>query len=181
MEHRSDRYASRHAKRDYPSGPHKLCPQCETEYLPHIEKCADCGSVLILPEELEKAREQRRLTGEKKVDEKVVVREGELDWMTELREVLIDSGIPAEVRSEDDCGQGCCGGGCRLVVSPADRERAQQRVEEYFMEVNPELRESNELLKEGKCPACGSPVGPEARECPDCGLQLLIVEEEGEE
>ncbi len=172
MQRRSDRYAPRHINR------HKICPRCESEYQPHIDKCADCGEALVLPEELEKAKEQRRLTGEKKVDEKVVVREGELDWMSELREALIDAGIPAEVRSEDDCGKGCCGSACRLVVSPEDLEKAQARVEEYFMEVNPELRESNELMKEGKCPACGSPVGAGARECPDCGLPLVIVEEE---
>ncbi|MCK7513085.1 MAG: hypothetical protein MZV70_59735 [Desulfobacterales bacterium] len=37
-------------------------------------------------------------------------------------------------------------------------ERAQrQRIEEYFAEMHPEIRASQNLLGEGKCPACGSP------------------------
>jgi uncharacterized OB-fold protein len=161
--------------------PNKICPQCGTEYLPHIEKCADCDAVLLLPEEYRRKQEERKRTGEKTVEEKAVVREGDLDWLSELRVVLIEAGIPCAIRSDDDCGKGCCGGTCRLVVSPDDRERAQERIEEYFMEINPELRASNELLEGGKCPACGSPVAADARECPDCGLPLLIVEEGEEE
>jgi ferredoxin len=155
----------------------KICPECETEYLPNIGQCADCGAVLLFPEEHRKAEEARKRTAEKTVDDRVVVREGDLDWLSELRTVLIDAGIPSMIHS-DDCGKGCCGGTCRLIVSPGDLERAQERIEEYFMEVDPELRASNELIREGKCPACGSSVGAGARECPDCGLPLLIVEEE---
>jgi hypothetical protein len=156
----------------------KICPRCETEYLPHIEKCADCGSVLLLPEELQNAIEERKRIRQKAVEDTAVVREGDLGWLSELRTVLADAGIPAAVRTASNCGQGCCGGTHWLVVSSGDRERAQERIEEYLMEINPELRASNELLRQGKCPACGSPVGTDARECPDCGLPLLIVEEE---
>jgi uncharacterized Zn finger protein (UPF0148 family) len=48
------------------------------------------------------------------------------------------------------------------------------------MESNPEVRASQEMLRQGKCPACGSPLGEKAKECPDCGLPLVIVED-GEE
>ena len=65
-----------------------------------------------------------------------------------------------------------------LVVSRDDLEKAKGIIEEYYMEVSPELRASNELLKEGKCPACGSPVGQNDLECRDCGLALLIIQEE---
>jgi hypothetical protein len=172
MERKTDRYAPRHMSLN------KICPECGAEYLQHIEKCADCGSALLLPEEYEKAQEERKRTAGKAVEDRAVVTEGDLDWLRELRVVLIDSGIPCTIHSED-CGAGCCGGTCRLVVSPDDLQRAKERVEEYFMEVDPELRTSNEMIREGKCPACGSPVADGARECPDCGL-LLIVEEEEE-
>jgi rRNA maturation endonuclease Nob1 len=159
----------------------RICPECETEYLPHIEKCADCGSVLLLPEELIKAQEEKRRIRQKTVENTAIVREGDLDWLSELRAVLTDAGIPAAVRAASDCGQGCCGGSHRLVVTSDHRERAQERIEEYLMEINPELRASNELLREGKCPACASPVSDDARECPDCGLPLLILEDDEEQ
>lgn len=155
----------------------KICFDCGVEYLPHVEKCADCGAVLMLHEEYEKALgEKERLRGQT-VDSAVAVREGDLSWMSELRSVLIDSGIPCTVRTESVCRKGCRDR-YYLFVSRDDAERAQQRIEEYFAEMHPEIRASQDLLGEGKCPACGSPVGDKDRACPDCGLMLVIEEEE---
>lgn len=156
----------------------KICPHCESEYLPHIEKCADCGVVLLLPEEFRKAQEEKKRIEKKALENTVVVREGDLGWMTELRAVLIDAGIPCAVHSDAGCKKGCCGTACRLLVSRDDLERARERIEEYYMEVSPEFRASKELISEGKCPACGSPVATDEQECPDCGLPLLIIDEE---
>ncbi len=156
----------------------KICPQCRTEYLPNIEKCADCGSVLLHPEDYRIKQEEKKRLMEKAVEEEAVVREGDLNWMSELRDVLIDSGIPCAVRSDSGCKKSRCRDKCRLVVYPADLEKAQQRIEEYFMEMHPEIRTANELAGQGRCPACGHPVGAESRECPDCGLPLVIIEEE---
>lgn len=156
----------------------KICPDCEAEFLPHIEKCADCGAVLLTFEEYKKAQEEKKRVEEKILENTVVAREGDLGWMTELRAVLIDAGIPCTVHSDVGCKKGCCGSECRLLVQSEDLERALERIEEYYMEVSPELRASRELISEGKCPACGSSVGTDERECRDCGLPLLIVEEE---
>jgi len=156
----------------------RICPHCEAEFLPHIEKCADCGAVLLTFEEHRMAQEEKKRIKEKILENTVVVREGELDWMSELRTVLIDAGIPCTVHSDVGCKKGCCGAECQLLVSTEDFERARERIEEYYMEVSPEFRASRELLSAGKCPACGSPVGTDERECRDCGLPLLIVEEE---
>ena len=156
----------------------KICPDCDAEFLPHIEKCADCGAVLLLVEEYKKAQDEKKRIEEKILENTVVAREGDLDWMSELRAVLIDAGIPCTVHSDTGCGKGCCGGECRLLVQSEDLERARERIEEYYMEVSPELLASRELISEGKCPACGSPVATGERECRDCGLPLLIVEEE---
>lgn len=150
------------------------------EYLPHIEKCADCGASLLIPEEYREAQEKKKRLEAKSVENRVVVREGDLGWLSELRAVLIEAGVPCMIHSGADCRKGCSKDACQLVVSPDDLERARERIEEYFMEIDPEIRASNELIKAGRCPACGSPVGSVVRECPDCGLPLLIVEE-GEE
>ena len=156
----------------------KICPHCGSEFLPHIEKCSDCGTVLLTFEVYKRAQEEKKRIEEKILENTVVAREGDLNWMTELRTVLIDAGIPCAVHSDAGCKKGCCGATCRLLVSSDDLERARERIEEYYMEVSPELRAANELISEGKCPACGSPVGTDERECRDCGLPLLIVEEE---
>ena len=156
----------------------KICPDCRAEYYPHIEKCADCGAVLMLFEEYEKALEERKRIEEKALENMVVVRDGDLDWMNELRSVLIDAGIPSTVHSNTGCGKGCCGDKCKLMVSPEDLERARDAIEEYLMDLEPDLRIAREMFGKGKCPACGSPVGPDDRECKDCGLPLIIIEEE---
>ena len=156
----------------------KICPECSTEYFSHIETCADCGVSLLWPEENKRAQEEKEQLKEKAVDDAVAIREGDLKWMNELYAVLIDSGIPCAVYADPGCKKGCCGDTCRLLVSSQDVERAHERIEAYFGEVHPEVRASNDLVDQGKCPACGSPVGSGAIACPDCGLTLLIVEEE---
>ncbi len=156
----------------------KLCPDCLTEYLHHVQKCADCGADLLLPEEHRKAQEEKKRIAEKVVENSVIVREGDFAWLSELRSVLIAAGIPCTVHAEAGCKKGCCGDTCRLVVSSGDVERAQERIEEYFAALHPEVCASNALIESGKCPACGAPVDTDALTCRDCGLPLLIIEEE---
>ena len=156
----------------------KICPDCQAEYFPHVEKCADCGAHLLSPQEHRELQEKKKRIREKVLENTVVVREGDLDWMSELHAVLIDAGIPCAIHSDTGCKKGCRGAACRLAVSSDDLERARERIEEYYMEVSPEFRASKELISEGKCPACGSPVAADELECRDCGLPLLIVEEE---
>ena len=111
----------------------------------------------------------------------VVVRKGDLKWLGELYDILIDAGIPCAIISDAACNKSCCGNTCQLIVSTEDLERAQQRIEEYFMEMHPEIRASNELISQGKCPACASRVTDSDNKCPDCGLMLMVIEEENQE
>jgi peptidyl-tRNA hydrolase len=156
----------------------KICPACGAEYYPHIVKCADCNVALLTHEEHKNAQEERKRTEAKAVENAVAVREGDLNWMSELKSVLLDSGIPCMLHSDAGCRKGCCGDTWRLKVSPEDLERAQGSIDEYLMELDPEFRTAKELIGEGKCPACGTSVGTDARDCPDCGLPLLIVEDD---
>jgi len=159
----------------------RICPECETEYLPHIEKCADCGAVLLLHEEHIRAREKKKALSEQAVKNGVGVREGDLKWIDELYNVLLNSGVPCTVITDVSCNKSCCGDKCKLIVAAEDAERAQARIEEYFVEMHPEIQASNELISEGKCPACGSPVKDDDTECIDCGLTLIIIEEDIQE
>jgi len=156
----------------------KICPNCRTEYFPHIECCADCGALLISPEENKMVQEEKKRCIDKDLENRVVVRAGSLKWMDELFNALINSGIPCVVNADDGCNKGGCRGTYRLLVSPEDAEKANERIEEYCMEIHPEIKASRELITQGKCPACGCLVGSDAVECPECGLTLLIIEEE---
>lgn len=155
----------------------KICPECGTEYLPTIETCSDCGARLLLYEEFKKLQEERKCLAEQAVQDSVVVRKGDLKWMEELRNVLIDSGIPCAIDSDEGCSKGRCGGEWLLLVDKEEAESAHARIEEYFADIYPEMKESNELASLGKCPACGYSLSPGAIKCPDCGLQFVIDEE----
>ena len=115
------------------------------------------------------------------IENSVVVRKGDLKWLGELRTILIDTGIPCAIISDAACNKSCCGNTCQLIVSTEDLERAQERIEEYFMEMHPEIRTSKELINQGKCPACGSPVSDGDNQCSDCGLMFVVIQEENQE
>ena len=155
----------------------KICPDCRTEYYPHIKCCADCGALLLSPEESKMVQEEKKRCGDKKLEEPVAVRAGSLKWIDELFKVLIDSGIPCVVNADAGCNKGGCRDTYRLLVSPENVEKANERIEEYCMEIHPEIKDSKELIRQGKCPACSCAVDSDAVECPDCGLALLIIEE----
>ncbi|MEC4675463.1 MAG: hypothetical protein VST72_00885 [Nitrospirota bacterium] len=114
---------------------------------------------------------------DRELEDQVIVREGDRKWMEELLNVLVASGIPAALNVDTQCRKGCCNDAYRLLVSSRDAENANERIEEHFMKVHPELRASNEMISQGKCPACGSPTDPDTVECPDCGLILIVVDQ----
>jgi hypothetical protein len=106
--------------------------------------------------------------------EGVAVKEGDQDWIKELADMLTEKGIANGITLAPGCSAGTCG--CRfiLLVAEKDVRAAHENIEEYYMIVHPELRESQEWAAQDKCPACGHDVGKDAKECPDCGLLLII-------
>jgi hypothetical protein len=154
----------------------KICPDCLTEYYPHVENCADCGTSLVLPEDVNKVQEEKKRLQQKVLEDLVKISEGDKKWIGELYHVLIDSGIPCTITADAGCNKGCSADTRYLLVTKGDAEKAHERIEEYYIEVHPEVQASKTLESQGKCPACGSPVGADAKECPDCGLILFIIE-----
>ena len=122
-------------------------------------------------------REEKIQCMEKILENTVAIREGDLQWMDELYQVLIDAGIPCTVTADTGCKKGCCGNPYRLLVSARDAEKAIMKIEEYHRKIHPELESSEKMISQGKCPACASPVESGSIECPDCGLTLLIIEQ----
>ena len=152
----------------------KICPDCNAEFFHHVQNCTDCGTALVLPEENQKIQDERGKCKEKLLDNAVPVKEGDLDWIDELYNMLLDASVPCVMKANIGCG--CSGHPYALLVSKEDAERANDLIEEHYAKVHPEIEASNELANQGKCPACGSDVSPDDPECRDCGLTLMIIE-----
>jgi hypothetical protein len=154
----------------------KICPDCNTEYFHHVQSCADCGALLLLPEENQKLQEEREKCKKELLVNAVPVKEGDLDWIDELYNMLLDSSVPCVIHANTGCNKGCSGHPYVLLVSAEDSEKATRLIEAHYAKVHPEIEASNEMVGQGKCPACGSEVGPDDPECRDCGLTLMIIE-----
>ena len=152
----------------------KICPECNTEFFHHVQNCTDCGAALLLPEENQKIQEERKQCSDKMIENAVTVKEGDLDWIDELYNMLLDASVPCVIKANIGCG--CSGQPYALLVSADNTEQAIGLIEEHYAKVHPEIEASNELINQGNCPACGSPVGPNDPECRDCGLTLMIIE-----
>ncbi len=111
-------------------------------------------------------------------DEWVVIKEEAQEWVQKLSDMLSGNNIPSRIALAPGCSAGSCGCTFLLLVAQNDVQTALVNIEEYYMELHPEIRESQEWVDQGRCPACGHHVGTDAKECSDCGL-LLIIEEEG--
>lgn len=154
----------------------KICPECNVEFFHHVQNCTDCGAALLLPEENRKLQEEREQCREKMIENAVPVKEGDLGWIDELYNMLLDASVPCVMQANTGCNKGCSGHPYVLLVSEEDAEKATGLIEEHYAKAHPEIKASNELVNQGKCPACGSPVGPDDLECHDCGLTLMITE-----
>ena len=109
-------------------------------------------------------------------DEWVPIKEDMTEWIQELSKMLFENDIPSRIALAPGCSAGTCG--CRyiLLVNEKDVRVALESIEEHYMELHPEIRESNEWVDQGRCPACGHHVGKDAKECSDCGLVLIFEE-----
>lgn len=152
----------------------KLCPKCGSEYYAHISTCADCDILLIMPEEIEKERNKKSDITEPLHDEWVTIREEGIEGIRELSDLLSRNGIFCKIVLAPGCSTGKCG--CRYLLLAAKRDvsAAHDCIEELHIQKYPEIKTSQEWELQGRCPACGYCVGPDIKECPDCGLLLII-------
>jgi uncharacterized OB-fold protein len=155
----------------------KICPECGAEFYPHVEECSDCGVALAWRENLEWEGAKMETQVGEPTGEGVAVRQGSQGFVNELSILLTARGIANAVRPIDDCGPGKCASTYALMVEKGREQDAVETIEAYYREQHPELALSDERVAQDKCPACGFYVGPDAQECRDCGLPLVIEEQ----
>lgn len=111
-------------------------------------------------------------------DEWIAIKEETQEWTQKLSHMLSEKGISSRITLAPGCGAGSCGCTFHLLVAKKDVQAALAGIDEYYMILHPEIKESQDWMDQGRCPACGHHAGTDAKECHDCGLLLIIEEAE---
>lgn len=155
----------------------KVCPGCGAEYVPQIERCADCGETLVLPGQPADIPTPPAAPAHAPAGELVCVRVADLPWAKRLGARLERAGIDHLVEAEETPGAKCCHGAgrFRVLVRSLDAEAAMGIDAEQLCRDVPDLEPViNSQSKPETCPACGDPAPEAAAECPSCGLALVL-------
>lgn len=156
----------------------KICPACGAEYLPQIEKCADCDATLVFPGQQPAAPPAPTPgPGQAAAGDLVCIRVADLDWARRLGARLERAGIDHLLEAQEAEGARCCHGAGRFrVMVRGDDARAATAVDAEQLQADvPEMAGATDAAGDaGCCPACGDPVPERVAECPSCGLVLAF-------
>ncbi len=149
-----------------------FCPECRAEYRQGFTRCASCEVDLVesLPElaPLTEAEMRKALEGK----ELVAVTSGYLEAVLEMRDRLAGARVLSIIEEAEKAPpQPGLPKRVKLMVAKDSLEAAAACMGEAFrsMVAQEGLQPSTEIHYD-RCPACNSPVPPDAEECPECGL-----------
>lgn len=154
----------------------RVCPECDCEYQPRVERCSDCGVPLV--DRLESDEEEPVAGGEPGHAPAEALPPGEYlpllhrDTAAELDELAARLGerqLPYRVQVHR-------GYSFELRVRREEHEQALRALEgllrpEDFAEALPPGFDPEQGAY-AQCPACQAALPGGASECPECGLQL---------
>lgn len=152
-----------------------VCPECGSEFQPHIKICIDCGAATVLPGA---ARTQARdRPGDGPPDEsdenEIAIRTEELEWIEDLQEHFERHGISSRIEALSSSRHHHR---CKILVARQDALRAFELDLEFLRErLGDEGADLAELPPAGDspfCPFCSSRLPAGTVECPGCGLRL---------
>ncbi len=158
---------------------YKVCPSCREEYTLVMERCADCDTALVSPDQIPSDDDGAAETFPE-LSELVYLRVAPLPWIRALSSGLEQAGVahrvepgrladPPEGQRPETFGNVDL---FALYVLPADEESARELDDRIALQVLPAEGEDLVEGEDDECPACGSRLSAAATSCSDCGLGL---------
>jgi hypothetical protein len=148
----------------------KVCPECGAEFFAHVIECNRCEAELVSPEEARGGAPKKKHAAPD--DGLACVEDGTYERANEVAWMLRSSGFDVKVLRTP--GGSSCKGSFGVFIDRGAATEAARKIQEAWKRSHPELAASEELIREGKCPACGALLMGSSEECPDCGLFLGV-------
>jgi ketosteroid isomerase-like protein len=152
---------------------HVVCPECGSEFQPHVTRCIDCGAATVAPGGAVARTPEAPAALAADVEEEVPIRTEELEWIESLRERFAQDGIPSRIEALSS-GRGYIR--YRILVAKGAARRAfaldHALLRERLGDDGTELADID-IPPVGTCPLCGSEAAPGSPQCPHCGLRIF--------
>jgi hypothetical protein len=156
---------------------YKVCPECRIEHVQSANRCADCDVELVWLDELAPEAAPVDLPPASELE---CVRVAPLPWIRVLSDGLEQEGVAHRVEpaTPEDAPEGQSAavfGDVQLFGLYVEHENiagARELDSGIAAQVLPDEAPPLDEGEEEACPACSTPLGPNAVECPDCGLVL---------
>jgi ketosteroid isomerase-like protein len=152
---------------------HVVCPECGSEFQPHVTHCIDCGAATVAPGVAPAAPDEAETAPAPPVRdaEEVGIRTDELEWIEGLQALFARHGIASRIHRVE--GSRRHPDRYEIVVAPGDARRAFALDRDLLQErLGDEEIELTEVPPAGVCPYCRAEVPADRTDCPSCGLVI---------
>jgi ketosteroid isomerase-like protein/ribosomal protein L32 len=154
-----------------------VCPECGSEFRPHIKVCIDCGAATVPPEAARAQVRDRPAASppseDEDEDEEVTIRAEEAEWIEDLQELFERHGISSRIEALSSSRHQHR---CRILVARQDALRAfkldRELLRERLGEEGDDLEELPPAGDSPFCPFCSTQLPAGTVECPSCRLRL---------
>jgi ketosteroid isomerase-like protein/ribosomal protein L32 len=156
-----------------------VCPECGSEFQPHIKVCIDCGAATVPPGAARTQARDRPGDGpsdesdEESDENEIAIRTEELEWIEDLQALFERHGIASRIEALPSSRRHHS---CKILVAKQDALRASELDLEFLRErLGDDGADLVELPPAGDspfCPFCSSKLPAGTVECPGCRLRL---------
>jgi rubredoxin len=159
----------------------RVCPECGSEFQPHVLTCIDCGAATVLASDLADRPRPEPSLGNRfslpRESEAVCWPSGDVESAEAFGLFLERHGVPCRLEPEEPPASATLRERqhprFKVCVAPGDAARTRALEKKYDqMQIRATGMRFEELPPQGYCPACGTHVGERAEWCPECGLHL---------